>query len=405
MTSPKVFLIIGAQLLTTLTSWSQFRIQGQVFDATTNTPLPGANVFLASTTHGVSTDAVGAFTLSNLPAVHYQLVVSFIGYKTETFDVVPGQPVTYKVLLELTANELNEVVIRARKSSRAEWISNFGLFKEHFIGKSENARWCTFEDPKVIEFDFHNQILTAVSDVPVVINNQGLGYRLKFLIQMYEYNSLMVTLRYQGQVVYERLEPADQEQRELWARSRLKAYYGSEMHFFRSLYQRVLFDEGFYYNLVHMPKGAAGMARVGVADKQLRVRSEAYNGKIIKVKTLDNYKLILDSATSTLTEPVFKFNDELEVEYIHEKESYEYTKERFPMGRATSVQMSVVELRKPYVVIEPNGNVFPQDGVETSGYWSWELVSESLPFDYDPEADKAVVGISSRPSLDKKSRR
>jgi len=66
---------------------AQFIVSGQVFDAETNTPLPGANVFLANTTKGVSSDADGTFAIRNLPALHFKLVVSFIGYETQVFDV------------------------------------------------------------------------------------------------------------------------------------------------------------------------------------------------------------------------------------------------------------------------------------------------------------------------------
>jgi hypothetical protein len=42
--------------------------------------------------------------------------------------------------------------------------------------------------------------------------------------------------------------------------------------------------------------------------------------------------------------------------------------------------------------ISPDGSLYPIDSIEASGYWSWELISEALPFDYDPAADLKTVG-------------
>jgi len=98
---------------------AQFKVQGHVFDAETNTPLPGANVFLANTTKGTSSGLDGSFTLASLPAIRLKLVVSFVGYKTQIFEVLPGQPLTFKVMMEPSPEVLREVVIRARRSSRA----------------------------------------------------------------------------------------------------------------------------------------------------------------------------------------------------------------------------------------------------------------------------------------------
>lgn len=58
-------------------------ISGTVRDGATNAPLPRANVFVKETKTGTATDASGAFQLS-LAAGDYQVLVSFIGYKTET---------------------------------------------------------------------------------------------------------------------------------------------------------------------------------------------------------------------------------------------------------------------------------------------------------------------------------
>jgi hypothetical protein len=374
---------------------AQFIVSGQVLDADTSTPLPGANVFLANTTKGVASGTDGRFAISNLPALRYKLVVSFIGYQTQMFDVLPGQPFFFKVMLQPANGQLNEVVIRARKSSRAEWLTNFALFKKYFIGLSENAKACRFENPRVLNFDNHNGILTAVSDSSVVIENRGLGYKLSFLVEAYELNTISVHLRYQGQVVFEAMTPEDDEEKMTWARNRLKAYYGSQMHFLRALYNRDLFNEGFYFDLLDRPNGHSAYPH---AYEDVRVRSDVHNNKHVKLETLKNYNLILDSARSTPTEPILRFKGELLVQYIHESEEYAYQLRYSGRNQTTGkrVQRSRMVMLGPDALIQSFGELYPEDGVETAGYWSWELVAESLPLDYDPETDKKVLGITGR---------
>jgi len=62
-------------------------LEGEVRDAETDDPLPGANVVLEGTTLGTSTNADGSYHLDGVPEGSYTVRVSFVGYETATFDV------------------------------------------------------------------------------------------------------------------------------------------------------------------------------------------------------------------------------------------------------------------------------------------------------------------------------
>lgn len=73
------------------------KITGYVNDSQTGMSLPGANVILMGVTvgpPGTATDAKGRFVLSPVPFGEYTLKITYIGYQTETFDVVlmPSKP-------------------------------------------------------------------------------------------------------------------------------------------------------------------------------------------------------------------------------------------------------------------------------------------------------------------------
>lgn len=377
-----------------LAALAQHSVQGHVIDGETNTPLPGANVFIAKTTYGVSTDSNGAFTIKNLRAVHYQLVVSYVGYGTQVFDVLPSEPKTYKVILKPLAKTLNEVVVTANKKSRSEWLANYKIFKEKFIGLSENSKFCTIENPRVLDFNNENGLLKATADSTLIIVNKGLGYRIKVLLEKYEFNIITYLVHYEGQIVYEQLVPENETEKIRWARNRLKAYYGSEMHFLRTLYTRRLNEEGYFFNVikeVNLGPDGGGMKRIGVADATLTPRSPIYNDKKIKVLTITNYNRILDSLSliKTPEQPLLRFKGDLEIQYIMEAETYDYQVNRhiFP---AKTMQRSTIILRKP-AIVQSHGQTYPQDAIETKGYWSWELIAESLPLDYETDNDQKIA--------------
>lgn len=386
----KAFVVI-LLLCHALVASAQSIIQGHVIDSETKTPLPGASVFLANTTWGVASGTQGEFMIKGIPLAHYKLVISFIGYETQVLDIVPNAKITYKILLVPSAKQLNQVVVHSRKTSRSEWYANFKIFKERFIGLSENARYCTIENPRVLYFVNSKGVLEAFADSMLVITNAGLGYRIKILIDKYRFNAVTVQAYYEGQLVYEPLVPKNEEEKIQWAKNRLKAYYGSEMHFLRSLYHRDLFNNGFYFNIIK-PKfvNGKGVQRVGVADSTMTPRSPIFNNKRIKVPTLINYNRILDSVRSTPDAPVLSFEGDLEVQYINEAESGPYQQNRKIFPEKIQQRSTLILLKT--CTIEAHGQVYPNDAVETKNYWSWELMAESLPFDYDPSVDLAITG-------------
>ena len=64
----------------------EFKVSGTVRDANSRDLLPYANISLKDDTKGVSSDTEGEYELT-LPAGNYELLVSYIGYKTETIPL------------------------------------------------------------------------------------------------------------------------------------------------------------------------------------------------------------------------------------------------------------------------------------------------------------------------------
>ncbi|WP_298485015.1 TonB-dependent receptor [uncultured Maribacter sp.] len=78
-----------------------------------NTPIPFANVLLKGTIKGTSTDEEGAFTLQNLSAGDYTLLVSVLGYQPYAKKIALKEKESKTVVINLIASseELEETVV------------------------------------------------------------------------------------------------------------------------------------------------------------------------------------------------------------------------------------------------------------------------------------------------------
>lgn len=91
-------------------AWAQERnISGSVKDADTREPLAYASVMILPSAHGSITDGQGNFSLPLMDGAR-SLVVSFMGYQTDTIHVNPRQH-RYTVMLRPDVNALKEVIV------------------------------------------------------------------------------------------------------------------------------------------------------------------------------------------------------------------------------------------------------------------------------------------------------
>ncbi|MBL7873605.1 MAG: TonB-dependent receptor [Cyclobacteriaceae bacterium] len=102
-------LLILTLLTTPFLLFGQVRtISGLVKDSGDGSVIPGANVLVQGTNRGVASDSNGNFTL-NLEPAESTLVISFIGYKSQTIDL--GLRTFIEILLEPDALNLEEVIV------------------------------------------------------------------------------------------------------------------------------------------------------------------------------------------------------------------------------------------------------------------------------------------------------
>lgn len=110
----KYILFLSIFFLSLVVYSSEEEIKGTVKEANTNQPIIGANVYWAGTTIGTTTDIDGQFSLKKQPEEYEKLIVSFVGYHTDTISIIDFSD---DFIIALSPNiELGEVVVAKRQA-------------------------------------------------------------------------------------------------------------------------------------------------------------------------------------------------------------------------------------------------------------------------------------------------
>lgn len=115
-----VFLVVFS-----VNAFSQGVIRGVIKDAITGDRLVGANVHLAGTSLGASTNIEGEYKISLIPAGKYKAKISYIGYKSidKEITVSSGQTVTWDAELKMDMVEGSEILVTGQAMGQASAIN------------------------------------------------------------------------------------------------------------------------------------------------------------------------------------------------------------------------------------------------------------------------------------------
>ena len=234
-------------LLAPINCIAQLTIAGRVVNHADLKPVSNASVFLKNTTIGNKTAEDGKFTLGHLKTGKYEMVVSVVGFELYRQDIEINNSSIVLPDIEITSKGINLKEVRVRPDGN--WGRNYQWFKEAFLGRSELAKDCKIINPDVLtlNYDDGKHCLTASSYDFLVIENQALGYRIKYLLNNFAKDSVdrgIQKIHYEGTILFENMLASGPTVRR-WQKKREQVYQGSPMHFFRAVVNDRLQDEGF----------------------------------------------------------------------------------------------------------------------------------------------------------------
>ncbi|MEO8884905.1 MAG: carboxypeptidase-like regulatory domain-containing protein [Mucilaginibacter sp.] len=414
------FQLICLYLLLPLLSWAQFgSISGKVSQSGSKTPVARASVFLSNSSFGTVSSDNGIYTLNNVRPGQYTLVVTAIGYEDYTKTLLVGhEPLTLDIELKQQSIQLREVVIST--ATKADWRRNYEQFKEEFIGTDKNAKDCEVINPDVLNFTTHKskKVLEAYADEFLVVENRALGYRVKFLVKDFKSDHISGIISYSGQRLFEEL-PGKASQKKKWQIKRDEAYYGSAMHFYRSLYKNKLDEDGFeIYQLrrtLNPNRPPEEVIQKHLDKLRAESNSRSYNLIIDTVRywtdmqNLSRFYMQDISTVKYLPEEILRktetpgiyaitFPNCLYVIYTKKREET-YFKDVYRPLTMPNYETTILSFlsKEPVAFFDMNG-IIVADGPLYEGTWSKSRLSTLLPVDYVPAAEQGGAKQAALPA-------
>ncbi|MCH7415584.1 carboxypeptidase-like regulatory domain-containing protein [Belliella sp. R4-6] len=378
-------------------SYCQITLKGIVENAENLTPIPYAMVFLTNTSIGTVSDSVGKFTL-DIPDGKHELIIKTLGFLTLNFEFDHNdiQKRLYRFQLVADDMELSELEVNSVRDKA--WYSNLEIFKRYFIGTSSNSFKTTLKNPTKLILDDQSipRTLLAKANEAIEIENINLGYRIKYILQSFEYSKSNFRVFYGGYALFTSDSTLSRRKQKQVEKNRETAYFGSSMHFLRAVYQNKVEEEGF---LVRRLRKIPNINRPD--EEELNAVAENFRLGRPTPYTFEEYARLkkLPKTIDTLDEKpidlsnfieesedgkkILKFEDYLQVIYQKAKPDQNY-----PNANKLTNQESLIHFINGKIEIYENGSFSPPYDLLFEGYMGWVKIGDMLPLDYYPNDSK-----------------
>lgn len=211
-------------------------IKGAVLDKQTISTISFAAVYFSGTFVGTASDQDGNFVLDITKYTSMPLTISAVGYYSFTLtDFSTDEP--YMIYLTPKVYEIKQVSIGAKSLVR-ERKANLKLFKKEFLGTSYNGKKCEIINEDDITFNYGSDVdtLKAFALNPIQIYNTALGYHITYFLDKFEFDKKNKITSFNGNIIVNEDLTLDETNKQSYERRRIRAYLGSYMHFFRTLW-------------------------------------------------------------------------------------------------------------------------------------------------------------------------
>ena len=358
-------------------------IAGTVLEKETLKPIQNANVYLAYTLTGSTTNKFGHYCIEKIDPGQYFLVVSHVAYEDlhVKINVNDGEKIQYNFYLLPKIYQMKPIVVLGDSSG---WKKSLKRFLKEFLGTSENSKMATISNTEVLDFDRKGSKLYASANAPLEIINRSLGYKIVY--SLYHFESTFNYVKYAGFPKFIELVAKKPEILETWKINRKNTYEGSLRHFLNIICLN--YDstsnkaDSIEFEIDFSDKTSRGYKQRYKDDNILRQNGFEVLYRKSKLKSrmfletggkLANTNDYLKPAENS-NEMYLKFDNYLEVSYKNHDHARNLIK--------SEDQISWIKLEKDSIIIDRAGRYYETFSIETAGFWSQERISDSLPFEY-----------------------
>ncbi|MFN4285873.1 MAG: carboxypeptidase-like regulatory domain-containing protein [Lacibacter sp.] len=364
---------------------AQYFAEGVVQDANTGAPLTGASVYINNSTRGTITNADGLFTLGPLQPGAYEIIVTYVGYEALVYNAVLTKNVRLEFRLTPARRQLPDVLILT-EATRLKYLD---IFRKNLLGFTAEAQRCRIRNLEAVQFaaGTGSNDIRAFCNSELVIENPSLGYTIYFQLTDFYFNPEGNYCFFYGYTRFvDRINAQKPQQR--WLNRRRQVYMGSSQHFFRSLVNRSLAEEGFTVQQLQTVTRTRKEA-LAAAPAQIQLPK----GQHLKLDDSVQVKLAFAVHADSLLQPVTQAGltvyqllvPELRVLYkdrtlLHS----EVAAQQFLLRQPKTGTENGLRKKDEPVLLDATGRLLTPANLLYDGIWAFERLAYMLPDDYEP---------------------
>ncbi|MBS1571831.1 MAG: carboxypeptidase regulatory-like domain-containing protein [Bacteroidetes bacterium] len=364
-------------------------ITGKITNENGN-PLENVRIYIDGSQYSSNSNEKGSFSI-NLQNQKYGNLV----FQKENYDV-------YSIDIAKLATENNNIELKKYKDIEEivltpyteEAYKNFiGYFLNEFIGMDlENVK---IKNQKTLKFSYDkaNKLLKVKAPKTLIITNHNLGYEIYYDLISFESNFNSKMVLYSGTSYFK-----ETSKKNIAKENRANAYYGSMMHFFRSVYTKTTEQEGYIVNHViktpnknyptneeltklgNFQKEVSGAKLISIPTEIANISYRKNNEKpyilsVLKAKIPENnYTKWIEGLL------YLDFEDILHVNF--KKYYFEFKKGELKKTESFTNTTTFLYPENKQFQIYADGNISDPTALILQGYFPTQKIENLLPLDY-----------------------
>jgi hypothetical protein len=327
----------------------------RLVDKATGQGVSDAFVFFAGTSVGAISEENGQVEIQRKDFL--ELVISHLNYETKVLSPEDVLEINdQEVSIVPSAIEIEAVTVSSdgNAARRKRWLKRF---EAALLGSKKDRRQVSILNPEVILFAEDKSGLRAQASEAIRVDNDALGYDLRFLLDTFLLNRQGDVL-YGGQAFFEDLAAEDDQLGPVWETSRREVFANSKRHFLSQLRRNSvdpekykvgwtqLDDEFEFLNYLELNLDSLNWSR------GLRADTLWFVGYL----TVENRDIITNWGSSS-----------------------------YSRIAADEYATSFLKSRSGRFIISPTGFLINNHEVEELGYWAEQRLAKRLPADFIDE--------------------
>lgn len=354
-----------------------------------NTPIPNVNIYIDGTQNATTTNSMGTFQLDLKGIKSGNIIFQKEGLETQAVPISSLRNSEIHISLS-PYQEIKELVILPY--TEQAYRNYIRYFLDTFIGYDQQNVKIKNQKSLKFSYDKQNRILRVKAPKTLIIENKNLGYLLHYNLISFTSDFKNNRVGYYGTSFYK--EASNKPSVRL---NRVNAYLGSPQHFFRSVYQNRVEEEGFWVNYIKKipnPQYPTETEKQKLKDfwafhrnnKTLNIPADisdiASRARLSEyVHALTKSKIpIQDYVQEVNGTKIFTAKDILQVNFI--KTPYQLRRGKLEKTEIKDQKTSNLYVENNEFEIFPTGDISNPEQLITDGNFSENRIEDLLPSDY-----------------------